>query len=362
MIIYFSATIISMLFAFLSMKERRLSKLWFGISFLPLFLVAALRKFVGTDYIHYYYTKVPDILNGGETGEMGYQMLSKLGVLILGDFQWVIAITAFFFCFFFYKTFARDSKNIPMSIAIFVAIGIYYFSLNGMRQALVIAIFFYSIKYIEKQELKKYLISIVLASTFHLSALLYIPFYFLTTRRISNKLILVVSASLYLVWPFLAHFLYPIVLGKYVAYFVWGSVSGYNWRFLIPLLSILTLHLIKEKGQKKELLSTNRFSSENIYRNLFIFAFWACNLAPTLTGESSARAIFFFLPAITIYLPFLLLFYSKKIKYIAYVALFCIFIWMSNANGGWVLPYHSVFSDYSMSYNEFIYRIYENKD
>lgn len=359
MIIYLIATLMSLFFSFLYKKEKTLRYLWAVLTFLPLFLVAAFRKFVGTDYYHYYYDKVPYLLKDGNgLEEIGYTILAKFSVLFLGNYQWLIAFTAFIVCFFTYKSFFQNSKNIQTSIIFWVSFGCFYFSLNAMRQAMAIAIFLFSVKYIEKRESKKFLLCVLFASSIHLSAIIYIPMYFLLTQRISNRVLFSVSAFLYLVWPVVSLIFYQMILGKYAGYFDWGEISGYNWRFLLPLLLLLILEL------RRPFLMVGQSSlslKENIFKNLFIFSFWACNLAPTLTGASASRIIHFFLPGAAIYCSFLLERYSLKVKYAFYIGFLGIFFWISDANPGWVLPYRSIFSDVQMNYSTYQLILYEKK-
>jgi hypothetical protein len=414
MLVYLSATFFSILMAYLHKRSKKNKYFFVILSFLPLFLVSGLRKFVGTDYMHYLYNKTPAILSGNGTEEFGYQLLTLFCMNVLGNYQWIIVFLSFVTCACFFKSFYRYSNDMVISICVFVATGCYYFSLNGMRQSLAIAIFFFAIKYIETKNFKFYLLNIFFACCFHISAIVYIPLYFLLNHKISYKTIISVSFFLYIIWPPIAYNIYKIILGDYIGYFDWGSISGFNWRFLLPLLLILFLDYSKKTYNQIRKLPSN--APINIFRNLFIFSFWACNLAPTLTGAVSARVIYFFLPSIAIYLPFLLKLYKHrclpesvgnivqqkrntsisfnklensklhglggtllllkkqinnfvtnwnpkiKIKQIIYVICIIMFIWISEQNGGWILPYHSIFSNYTMNYDEFMDRIYENRE
>lgn len=359
MIVYALGMFTSMLFARSYHRLNTNNKYIYAfLSFIPLFLISALRKFVGTDYMSYLYILTPDILSGQQYYEFGFQYLVKLCVLFLGDFQWLIFSLSFIYCFFTFKTLYRYSANIPLSILILVSFGCYYFSLNTMRQACAISIFFYSIKYIEFRNMKLYLLCVSFACVFHYSALIFLPLYFFLNRRISYKSIFIVSFCIYIVWPLFSLWFYSIFLGRYFGYFSWGIKSGYNWRYLIPLCAIILLDLNKNLYHSFQSIPVN--APINLFRNLFILSFWACNLSPTLTGDSAARVIHFFLPSIAIYIPFLVNFYPTKIKQLVYISLAFLFFWTSKQNSGWILPYHSIFSDYTMDYSEFIHRVYEN--
>lgn len=355
MLTYSVASFLSIFFAFI-LKNKRV---WSGffLSCLPLLLVAALRQFVGTDYTSYYYNKIPIILNNPIQLEFGFSLLAYFSVKVLGDYQWLIAVMACITCLCYWSFMFRYSKNVPLSILIFMAMGCYYFSLNAMRQSVAIAVFLFSLKYVEKRKIGPFLLCIFVGFSFHTSALLYIPFYWLVRVRVTNRLVIFVSFFLYVIYPVFSMVLYPIILGKYASYFEWGAKSGFNWRYLLPLLGVILLDFRMNMEKKVQENPSN--DKINILRNLTIFSFWACNLAPTLTGASASRVILFFLPAVAAYFPCLLN-DMRKLKLIVSACFLVIFFWTTNEGLGGILPYHSVFSDYKITYRDYIYNIYHS--
>jgi hypothetical protein len=73
--------------------------------------------------------------------------------------------------------------------SIFVG-GFFFFSLSGVRQSLSIAIFFYSIIFIINKNIIQYMMMILLASLFHLSAIVLLPLYFINRIKYYYKLFL----------------------------------------------------------------------------------------------------------------------------------------------------------------------------
>ena len=350
MLVYSVASAISIMISFI--QKRKFIVLLF--SCLPLFLVAALRQFVGTDYAHYYYAKIPEILANPYQIEFGFSALAYFCVSILGDYQWLIAIMAGVTCYCFWDFIFRYSKNVPLALLIFLSLGCYYFSLNAMRQSLAIAVLFYSIKYIEQKDLKKYLLCILFGFSFHSSALLFIPFFWLSRIRIRIWVVFGVTFFLYVVYPLISSFVYSLVLGKYAAYFEWGTKSGFNWRFLLPLIGLIIFdYYFKMERQIYQLPKNDKM---NIIRNLTIYSVWACNLAPTLTGASASRIIYMFLPAAAAYFSYFAEI-KKLYKYVLAIFFTAVFFWTTNEGLGGILPYHSVFSDYKVSYRQYLYKV-----
>lgn len=72
---------------------------------------------------------------------------------------------------------------IELSLYVYIASGMYLVSMNGVRQYLTAAIIFAATKYILDGNWKKYFLIVLFASTFHQSALVLIPIYFIIRRK-----------------------------------------------------------------------------------------------------------------------------------------------------------------------------------
>ena len=59
---------------------------------------------------------------------------------------------------------------------------------NPMRNAIAVGLFMLSIRFIIEKDLRKYLLMILLATSFHASAVFMIPMYWLLDKRVSTKL------------------------------------------------------------------------------------------------------------------------------------------------------------------------------
>jgi hypothetical protein len=209
MTVYIFATFISAMFAclvrvadhnlisyqadlHLPKKKLKMMKRFFAVlSCLPLLLVSGFRYDVGTDYF-YTYAPMFEAIAEGKTFislEIGYYFLNRIALFFSRDYLGIFIITSFLFCFFMYKAIYRESDNPPYSIVLLLITTCYFFSMNGIRQAIAMAMFFYSIKYLKSREFKKYILIILLAATIHLSALIFIPTYFICKLRIKPLLI-----------------------------------------------------------------------------------------------------------------------------------------------------------------------------
>ena len=182
-----------------ALKNKRLqvgnkiySPLW--IAMLPLVLTTALRYKVGTDYTFYSENQIPIILGLKKPDywqvidyEPGFEALVKFCATILHDETWFFPITAIIFMLLVTLYISDLSENQVLSIFILVASCYYNFSFNIIRQTLVTAIFLFSIRFIVRKEPIKYVICILIASTFHKTALVYLLVYFLVNIKISKS-------------------------------------------------------------------------------------------------------------------------------------------------------------------------------
>lgn len=166
---------------------------------LPLFLLSGLRWGVGTDFFGTYLAGYSAVARGRPfPWEAGYVFLNQTVSWIAGDPAGIFILTSFVFLTFTFKAIYDSSADIRLSVLLLVADGFYFQSMNGIRQWITLAMFLYSIKFIRDNKLVPYLIVILLASTVHLSALIFIPVYFLCRIRIPPRkglLVLLVSIA-----------------------------------------------------------------------------------------------------------------------------------------------------------------------
>lgn len=111
--------------------------------------------------------------------EPGYFLFTKLCALAgMSEMQFLLLIAVIIyvpFCRFLY----RYSENPMMSFIYWFAFGLFGYSLGLFRQMIAISITLYGFSYIKERKLVRYLLITILASTFHLSALIVIPLYFI---------------------------------------------------------------------------------------------------------------------------------------------------------------------------------------
>lgn len=174
---------------------------------------------LGSDFegyvIHYNMLLSNEVSIIAKEQEYLYRFLEHIFVILELPY-WV------FFSFLYLLIYYLILKSLPsnkylMALGIFSLFigGFFFFSLSAVRQTIAIAIFFYAIKFVIKKQFTYYLVAVIFASLFHLSAFFLIPLYFFNYLKYNSKLFIFI----YLVT------LVP-VFQLYIYNFIYGSISA----------------------------------------------------------------------------------------------------------------------------------------
>lgn len=177
-------------------NRRYRDTIFLFLIFIQLFVVSAMRYEIGIDFINYrgifrLVRNVPNLselvrLSKVSTLELGYLLLNKTVGGVTKEPQWIFVITSFIILSFIFLSIKKYSSKVWLSVYLF-CVGPYISSFNLVRQYIAVGILFFSYQYIKERKLKQYLLLMVLASTFHISALLLIPLYFILNINLNKK-------------------------------------------------------------------------------------------------------------------------------------------------------------------------------
>ncbi len=156
----------------------------FVLSVFPVWFITAFRYDVGTDYFYTYVPRFELSLNGQDPfNEFIFNLLYRILVVLGLDVVWVFIITGAVIVGGIYRFCFKYSKIPLLSIALFFAAGIYFSSLNNVRQyvAMVIGLF----GMYQTKNLKAFALFIISGLT-HVSGFAYIPlFLFLKISKLN---------------------------------------------------------------------------------------------------------------------------------------------------------------------------------
>lgn len=128
--------------------------------------------------------------------EKGFIYLNKILSFIWDDPQILFIVASVIIMFSFAVFIKRYSDNIWLSVLIFFTFGYYSGSNNTIRQFIALSIVLWAYDYILKKKLLKFVVLIMIASQFHITAITFILAYPLANLKLSKKnIILFISIA-----------------------------------------------------------------------------------------------------------------------------------------------------------------------
>lgn len=348
-------------------KRKIEKKFIFALTILLPTLVAAFRyDDSGTDYIMYsnIFKKIGLGGNGitvsfvtgktftKKTLEVGFFWLVKICQMVTTESWFTFGVIALIMYFFVFKTCLRHSTDYLISILLFFITAIYFDSFNGLRQYLAMAVFFYGFRYIESENLKKYLLVCLVACLFHKSIIFVIPIYFLQYLKFDLKkavsiiaISVIGGAAIYkiVLWGLLytpyAYFLTSVELKEAVASTNQIILFGVN-----TILSFISLKFLHKNGSDIDDSVNNFFYNTQTIGTVVTLLTMFVPLAARLQGYFMLYEILF--------IPYYLRAISEK-KTRTFIGLWILLMYLViNIWGicfkGWYgcYPYQTIFSRY----------------
>ncbi len=162
--------------------------------------VSGLRYHVGTDYMAYmqgYGIRVANVWKDIATfNEPVLGIIAYISAVIYDDYATMFFNVALFTIALNVRTISKYSSNFFVGIMLYIFIGAWHNSFNGIRQYMAAAVIFAGHRYILEKKFWKYLLVILLASCCHITALVMLPLYFVVNRKVNLKnMILVVGIA-----------------------------------------------------------------------------------------------------------------------------------------------------------------------
>lgn len=355
---YISIISLSCLFFFIAAnaKEKvlKIISLILAISF-PVVL-AGVRFETGSDYFSYIngYQK---IVMGDEVRweglEFGYASLNKILAELGVGSQGILFASSLIMFLFITMAIFKQKKYISVGFAALVFLLMFYqSSFNVIRIMIAISIFLYNIPNIEKRNLIKYLFFTILAASFHISALVTLPLYWLMqfNRKemklfnhislYSSVIILILSFNLILEWIISLSLVES--LGYYQKYL--GNEGG-SVSLAIKRVILFTPLLIPGALFYKKLV-TQRESFKTYYSILVIGVIIKC-IATFQATYMDRIGDYFIITAVIVLPMYFKLFNTKKYYILNYlIVLYLIIYWLYIyfiLNNHGTVPYKSIF-------------------
>ncbi|HKU26736.1 MAG TPA: EpsG family protein, partial [Candidatus Sulfotelmatobacter sp.] len=204
--------------------DRVISYVGVTLSFSILFLIAALRYGIGTDYWARYAPLFQQIQQGNVDGEeIGYVLLNKAVGLVTDDYQGIFIVTSFITVALFYRFFLRLSINPALSVFIYSFGGFYLEDFNLVKQGLAIAILVNTYELALRKKHLAFVAATLIASSFHESALVWFAVWPLMWIRVGRAARIAIAAAMIGV---------ILVVPQAVSLIVQQAAPQYGWYFV----------------------------------------------------------------------------------------------------------------------------------
>ena len=323
--------------------------------FVILFALSACRLNVGNDYAKY--VEFMHLVNCDAyvPTEIGFNLLVKLiyGISGFENYLLVFAVYSFVTVLVFLLAMYEQSDDFPLTFFLFMALGYYFQTFSTVRYYLALAVALYSMKFVLRRQWGRFIVLILLGSTFHKSLLVVIPLYFLASLS-WKKWQLAVGALFCTTFLFCQDFYIKVVVLLYPTYedteYLEGGTSYINiLRCLAVLFFAGLVYYLQRNGHTEN--ETENESARKFrfyfYLNLGALVLYVfCSFLPIIS-----RIGYYLTISHILFLPMLL----KRVEnerwrklfrlgiLLAAILYFAIYMGRADNDGTLILPYRTFF-------------------
>lgn len=345
-------------------RQQLCNRVCLSAIFVILFLLSACRLNVGNDYARY--VEFMHLVNCDAyvPTEIGFNLLVKLVYGLSGyeNFLLVFAFYSFVTVLFFLLAMYEQSDEFGLTFFLFMTLGYYFQTFSTVRYYLALAVALYSMKFVLRRQWGRFVVLILLGSTFHKSLLVVIPLYFLASLA-WKKWQLAIAALFCTTFLFMQEYYLKLVIFLYPTYedteYLEGGTSYISiLRCMAVLLFAGLVYLMRhredgaEKGEEpgavsEEALSWNRRFWFYLYLNLGALILYVfCSFLPIIS-----RIGYYLMVSQILFLPMLLKavpgkkwrrFFRAGIL-LAAVLYFAMYLRKGANDGVLILPYRTFF-------------------
>ncbi len=313
MIEYLVIACMSIAVSFVASQAKGLFRyILIGLTAIPGSLLASMRFGIGPDYGLYQQMFESIAMTGGffsvKSIEPGYVFLNKMVSAFGGSFHQLLFIVAWIVEVLFLLGIEKYRQNIVLGCALFFAMGFYFDSFNGLRQYIAASITFYSISYLIEGQKKYAIAGCLLATLFHQSAIMVLPFCFLLDRiDLTTSRLLACVVAFLLLGNFLYNIIFFLLKFSRYRYFI-DSVEfvvepTISTVVLTGLMSIVAICVgVYKKSNPRT--STSEADEHRVIVNMNLLALLSAILS--FFVPLALRVQYYFTPFEMVFLPYLL--------------------------------------------------------
>lgn len=291
--------------------------------------------------------------------ESGYLLLMKICVSLHMNFQGFLAVVYLIILYPLYYLIKRYSYSPIFSILIYVCYMLFEFDLTALRQAIAMSIILFSfVVLMEKSKcyILKFILIVILAATFHKSALLCLVLLPLVSINDLRKYaILLVGLGLFglAARNYLLQYIKVLfskdTMNAGATMYIGGNII---FLFIITLFMLcIHFHELWKEGVFAEYIDSTIIVQNTIDFQLNKIFMFSIVVALFFGNDTSARSFMYFMQVIVVLLPniiYKLETKSRMLVSIVFIVFFCIFFyWNSLSGGGFDITPYKFFWQYT---------------
>jgi len=127
------------------------------------------------------------------SSEIGYIGSNILISFITSNRYVFILLYTFIIYYLFYLSLKEYCVNYTFGMILFMSL-MFFFTFTYLRQMVGVGFAWFAIRYVYKKELYKFIICVLVAASFHNSAIILFPLYFLPIKRFSQRSIIIIMS------------------------------------------------------------------------------------------------------------------------------------------------------------------------
>ena len=242
--------------------------------------------------------------------EPGYRMINKLVSYISDSPQAITIFNSTLIITLLYNVIRRNSPNYLLSIWLYITLGIYQTEMNVTRNAIAILIVYNAFSFARTRQFGKYVLMCLLATSFHVAALVFIPIYWLIhyVRIDIKRGILFIGAACLIgaIFPIISPYIRILLPDRFDRYF-----EGNNDKLVSLMVGMMNAgvfvvtYLMMRESERKKVVSDYSIGVTMLVLNLCFFGL-------NIGLEYASRMAALFGPYLIIFIPQMLSLMESK--------------------------------------------------
>ena len=233
--------------------------------------------------------------------EPGYRIYNKILSCFSDSGQFVTISNSILIFILLYRLVRKNSPDYLLSIWLYITLGIYQTEMNVTRNAIAILFLYNAFVFIEKKQPEKYVLCCLLASSFHVAAIAFVPIYWIVhnTKLTIPKCIGFVSVSMGigLIFPLVSPYITSVLPYSVGKYFIKETMNLSS--LLVGALNagvFFSSYLMVEPRNRNGVLNSNKVGMTMLLLNMCLFGL-------NINVGYAARMAALFGPYLIIFIP-----------------------------------------------------------